>query len=105
MWNSRGHATKAVNEYVINVLNAVFNLPIFMNLSEINIYRYQTARGIIDSIFGPKAHKNFPRRRRMKGKGCDGKGLYPSELDNDDPEYVHKGVDISAEKGDMVGKV
>lgn len=41
----------------------------------------------------------------MKGKGCDGKGLYPSELDNDDPEYVHKGVDISAEKGDMVGKV
>lgn len=40
----------------------------------------------------------------MKGKGCDGKGLYPSELDNDDPEYVHKGVDISAEKGDMVGE-
>lgn len=40
----------------------------------------------------------------MKGKGCDGKGLYPSELDNDDPEYLHKGVDISAEKGDMVGE-
>ena len=65
-------------------------------------YRYQTARGIIDSIFGPKAHKNFPRTRRLKGKGCDGKGVYPSELDNDDPEYVHKGVDLVAEKGDLV---
>ena len=67
-------------------------------------YRYQTARGIIDSIFGPKAHKNFPRNRRLKGKGCGGKGVYPSELDNDDPEYVHKGVDLVAEKGDLVRK-
>lgn len=40
----------------------------------------------------------------MKGKGCDGKGFYFLELDNDDLEYVYKGVDISVEKGDMVGK-
>lgn len=100
---------KYINVYINNNSWLIFILweilfPFHTSLCSIICFcRYQTARGIIDSIFGPKAHKQFPKTRRLKGKGCDGKGIYVSSLENDDdPEYVHKGVDVMAEKGDNV---
>lgn len=57
---------------------------------------YDTARGMIDSIFGPKVHKDFPKNRRLKGSGCNS-GFYPSSL-----PYKHEGLDLLAESGDQV---
>jgi hypothetical protein len=58
--------------------------------------RYDFARSIIDQIFGPKTHKLFPKKTRLDGGGCRGKGFYPSKLDTGDPdiEYENDGVDI-----------
>lgn len=63
--------------------------------------RYDTARGIIDAIFGPKAHKDFPRNFRLKGGGCDS-GFYPASLGGDRSGYKHTGIDLLVEKGDQV---
>lgn len=63
--------------------------------------RYDTARGIIDAIFGPKAHKDFPRNFRLKGGGCDS-GFYAASLGGDRSEYKHTGIDLLVEKGDQV---
>lgn len=64
-------------------------------------FRYDTARGIIDAIFGPKTHNDFPKNRRLKGSGC-GNGLYPSYLGGRRQEYKHTGLDLLIEKGDPV---
>lgn len=65
------------------------------------LWRYNTARGIIDALFGPKAYKDFPRNRRLKGNGCDS-GIYPSSLGGGRSEYIHTGIDLLADKGDQV---
>ncbi|XP_062593831.1 uncharacterized protein LOC134255325, partial [Saccostrea cucullata] len=57
---------------------------------------YDTARGIIDALFGPKVHTSFPKNRRLKGYGC-GSGLYPSQTD-----YKHKGLDLLIEERDPI---
>ncbi|XP_062579219.1 uncharacterized protein LOC134241150, partial [Saccostrea cucullata] len=62
---------------------------------------YDTARGIIDALFGPKAHKNFPKNRRLKGRGCDN-GFYPSSLGGGRSEYRHTGLDLLVVKGDPI---
>ena len=67
------------------------------------LYRYDLARSIIDAIFGPKAHKDFPRSTRIKGGGCGGSGFYPGSLKHDDyDEYADEGVDLQTEKDDYV---
>ncbi|XP_046574117.1 uncharacterized protein LOC124282192 [Haliotis rubra] len=59
---------------------------------------YRTARSLIDRVFGPKCHKEFPRTLRLAGGGCDGNGSYPSELKNGD-EYEHEGIDVTISPG------
>ncbi|XP_076116682.1 uncharacterized protein LOC143084161 [Mytilus galloprovincialis] len=54
---------------------------------------YQFARSIIDRLFGPRAHKEFPRDTRLSGNGCSGEGFYPSKK-NRGSEYWSKGVDL-----------
>ncbi|VDI06314.1 Hypothetical predicted protein [Mytilus galloprovincialis] len=57
---------------------------------------YQFARSIIDRLFGPRAHKEFPRDTRLSGNGCSGEGFYPSKK-NRGSEYWSKGVDLEIE--------
>ncbi|XP_046562965.1 uncharacterized protein LOC124271856 [Haliotis rubra] len=59
---------------------------------------YRAARSLIDRIFGPKCHKDFPRTLRLAGGGCNGQGSYPSELKNRD-EYEHEGIDVTISPG------
>ncbi|KAL5014181.1 hypothetical protein ScPMuIL_008451 [Solemya velum] len=63
---------------------------------------YQFARSKIDQIFGPKCHKLFPRKTRLEGGGCNGKGFFPAKLDSGDPEYADEGVDILIMEGKNV---
>ncbi|KAK3101652.1 hypothetical protein FSP39_005219 [Pinctada imbricata] len=65
---------------------------------------YDNARAIIDGIFGPKAHKDFPRLTRLRGGGCAGTGFYPSSLKMDGEffEYEDEGIDLQVEEGDDV---
>ncbi|ESO82597.1 hypothetical protein LOTGIDRAFT_236952 [Lottia gigantea] len=61
---------------------------------------YRTARSLIDRVFGPKCHKDFPRKYRIKGGGCDGSGFYVSELKKGGvAEYPIDGVDVVASRG------
>ena len=64
--------------------------------------RYQFARTLIDGIFGPKAHKKFPRTLRTPGGGCSGDGLYPSTLGSGNIPYTSEGLDVLAEEGSEV---
>ncbi|CAG2218296.1 unnamed protein product [Mytilus edulis] len=57
---------------------------------------YQFARSIIDRLFGPRAHKEFPRDTRLSGNGCSGEGFYPSKKKRGS-EYWSKGVDLEIE--------
>jgi hypothetical protein len=61
-----------------------------------HIARYDFARSIIDQLFGPKTHQLFPKKTRLDGGGCRGKGFYPSKLDTGDTdiEYEYDGVDV-----------
>lgn len=68
------------------------------------ICRYDTARGIIDALFGPKAHKEFPKNRRLEGSGCNS-GFYPSSLGGGRSEYKHQGLDLVIERGDTVSLI
>ena len=46
-------------------------------------------------MFGPKAHKVFPRVTRTAVGDCRGEGFYPASLQTDTaPEYDDKGVDL-----------
>ncbi|XP_062616045.1 uncharacterized protein LOC134277750 [Saccostrea cucullata] len=60
---------------------------------------YETARGIIDALFGTRAHKLFPVDRREVGDGCSGNGQYPSSLGSGHTEYRHDGIDLLIEMG------
>ena len=59
--------------------------------------RYETARSIIDSLFGTRTHPDFPIVRREKDNSCSGSGEYPSSLGSGHTEYKHTGVDIVIE--------
>ncbi|KAK3612511.1 hypothetical protein CHS0354_024482 [Potamilus streckersoni] len=65
---------------------------------------YRFARSIIDRIFGPKSHKDFPRETRLLGGGCKGEGFYPSKLDAGSgvKEYQYNGVDLRINEGEKV---
>ena len=60
---------------------------------------------MIDSIFGPKVHKKFPRTLRTVGGDCTGDGFYPSSLGNGKTPYQHDGVDVLAEEDSEVCNV
>lgn len=73
--------------------NKIFLLP-----------RYETARSIIDSLFGTRTHPDFPIVRREKDNSCSGSGEYPSRLGGGNTDYKHTGVDIVIENGKTVLK-
>lgn len=77
----------------------------YMHLKTYHLYRYETARGIIDSLFGTRAHGDFPIRRREKDDQCSGSGEYPSRLGSGHTDYKHVGVDILIESGKTVQKL
>ena len=60
-------------------------------------FRYKQARTAVDTIFGPKCHKDFPRLYRESDELCSGEGVYPSTLGSDNIEYEHKGIDLITE--------
>lgn len=65
-------------------------------------YSYKQARAAIETIFGPKCHKEFPRLIRVFDEECAGEGFYPSSLGGGFIEYEHKGIDIIIENGKPV---
>jgi hypothetical protein len=65
-------------------------------------FSYEFARSLVDRIFGPKFHKDFPRDKRVGGGGCSGEGFYPSVLGNGHTEYENDGVDLLNNTGDQV---
>lgn len=67
---------------------------------EIFLYRYKEARTQLDLIFGPKFHKEFPRKYLESGS-C-GDGFWESTGKG---KYNHPGVDAVSDNmkiGDMV---
>lgn len=67
------------------------------------IFSYETARAKVESIFGPRTHRDFPGQIRLSGQGCTGNGLYPSTVGKSGvEEYSHVGVDLSITNGQYV---
>lgn len=67
------------------------------------IFSYETARAKVESIFGPRTHRDFPGQIRLSGQGCAGNGLYPSSLGKSGVnEYSHTGLDLSILNGEYV---
>lgn len=67
-----------------------------------SLNRYELARGIIDSLFGTRAHGDFPIVRREKDGQCSGSGEYPSHLGSGHSDYEHTGVDVVIDSGKTV---
>ena len=67
-------------------------------------FSYKQARAAIDTIFGPKCHKEFPRLYRLSDDDCSGDGFYPSRLGGTYTEYEHKGIDLIIENGAEVNR-
>ena len=66
-------------------------------------FSYETARAKVESIFGPRTHRDFPGQIRLSGQGCSGNGLYPSSLEKPGvDEYNHTGLDLSISNGENV---
>ncbi|XP_053390116.1 uncharacterized protein LOC128553035, partial [Mercenaria mercenaria] len=63
---------------------------------------YEFARSLVDRIFGPKFHKDFPREKRVSGGGCSGEGFYPSKLGNGNNEYQNDGIDLLNRTGEQL---
>ena len=66
------------------------------------LYRYDTAKSLLDSVFGSKLHPDFPRKFRLDTHGCSGKGFFPSMLYSGDGEYWSQGVDLEISEGETV---
>ena len=67
------------------------------------MFSYDLGRSIVMRIFGPKAHKSFPKDTRLKGGTCRGEGFFPSKLDKSGTkEYEYEGVDVTIEEGKYV---
>ncbi|XP_076472269.1 uncharacterized protein LOC143301765, partial [Babylonia areolata] len=61
------------------------------------------AKEFIERVFGPKAHKRFPRVTRTPGNDCEGTGFYPSTLEAEGTEeYTYEGVDLLLSPGSKV---
>ena len=54
---------------------------------------------MIETIFGSKCHKDFPRVFRVSDDNCFDDGFYPSHLGGANVEYEHPGIDILIESG------
>ncbi|XP_045156811.2 uncharacterized protein LOC123523186 [Mercenaria mercenaria] len=63
---------------------------------------YKVGKSLVNSIFGHKFDKDFPRTRRVSGEGCNGDGFYPSRLGGGNGEYKTDGIDILVAEGEEV---
>ncbi|KAK6174798.1 hypothetical protein SNE40_013376 [Patella caerulea] len=93
---------KALGESFFNRFTSIFKLvtdikDAYNTLKE----GYSTARSLIDRVFGPKCHRDFPKKFRTKGGGCDGSGFYPSELKKG-KEYDVDGVDLQISRDSKI---
>ncbi|XP_022102001.1 uncharacterized protein LOC110985344 [Acanthaster planci] len=58
---------------------------------------YQESQALIMKLFGPKAHKSFPRKFREPGSGgCASGGFYPTDSNG---RYRDRGVDLEIPPG------
>ncbi|XP_038050894.1 uncharacterized protein LOC119724045 [Patiria miniata] len=59
---------------------------------------YQESQTLIMKLFGPKAHKSFPRKFREPAgpEGCASGGFYPTDSNG---HYADKGVDLELSQG------
>jgi len=73
-----------------------------INLAILNNFRYETARTLINKIFGGKCHSSFPKTKRVSNEECGGDGFYPSRLTDGSPEYMKDGIDLVIEEGETV---
>ena len=62
-------------------------------------FRYQKSKSLINQLFGPKAHRRFPREYRLAGGGCTADGFYPTDTDG---YYDDQGVDLVISDGSEV---
>ncbi len=62
-------------------------------------FSYQDAKSLINEVFGPKVHKNFPRTVRLAGGGCNTNGFYPTDTNG---YYDNQGVDLLIGEGYQV---
>ncbi|CAG2189963.1 unnamed protein product [Mytilus edulis] len=64
---------------------------------------YEFGQSVINTIFGPKCHKDFPRLYRLDAGPCKGKGFYPSTIEKSgQAEYAVEGVDLEIDVGQTV---
>ncbi|CAG2209692.1 unnamed protein product [Mytilus edulis] len=64
---------------------------------------YEFGQSIINTLFGPKCHKDFPRLYRLDAGPCNGKGFYPSTMGKSgQKEYAVEGVDLEVDVGKIV---
>ena len=56
---------------------------------------------MINKLFGPKAHRRFPRTYRLNGGGCTSDGFYPTDTDG---TYEDQGVDLVFSEDSEVGE-
>ena len=59
------------------------------------------AKSLVEKVFGPKFHVDFPSRRRDIAGDC-GQGLWPTDTNG---KYTTLGVDVLAKEGEEVCKV
>ena len=62
-------------------------------------FRYQKSKSLINQLFGPKAHRRFPREYRLAGGGCTTDGFYPTDTGG---YYDDQGVDLVISDGSKV---
>ncbi|VDI24688.1 Hypothetical predicted protein, partial [Mytilus galloprovincialis] len=64
---------------------------------------YELGQSIINSIFGPKCHIDFPRLYRLNAGPCSGKGFYPSTMGKSgQAEFDVQGVELEIDVGRTV---
>ena len=64
------------------------------------MFRFQNSVSLITTLFGSKAHNDFPRKYREPGPGgCASGGFYPTDSDG---AYSNPGVDLEIPFGGTV---
>ncbi|GFR58902.1 protein jagged-2 [Elysia marginata] len=61
-----------------------------------------TAQELVNRVFGPRVHRDFPRVFRVPGGLCTGSGLYESSMGHGRGEYSRKGIDLTMTFGQNV---
>ncbi|GFO16169.1 protein jagged-2 [Plakobranchus ocellatus] len=60
------------------------------------------AQELVNRVFGPRVHRDFPKEFRVPGGACTGSGLYESSMGHGRGEYPRKGIDLTVAVGQNV---